>query len=218
MYYEDVFFTDAKIFQVFSFPLLIGNSKTVLNDPSSIIISERIREKYFNKENPIGKTISLTNFGDFKITGVFENIPQNSHFRFDFLISFLSLDHKKIRDWGIKNYYTYILVSNSFNKKEFNKKLPEFILKYLGEDSLVKHKTSFLLQPLKKIHLYSNFKGEIEPNSNIGIIYLFSLIAFIILIIACFNYINLSTARNYNRLKEIGIRKGIEEHMRVEVI
>ena len=208
-FYEEVFFADPEVFDVFTFPLIKGDPKAVLKEPHSIIISEEIKEKYFGREDPIGKIINLDEFGDFRITGVFKNIPPNSHFRFDFLGSFYDYARGHFDQWGISNYWTYVLTSKNFNQDKFNEKLPEFVEKYRGKEVRDKYKLTYPLQPLTGIHLHSDLRGEIEPNSDIETLYVFSAVAFFILLIACLNYINLSTARYAGRAREVGLRKVI---------
>jgi putative ABC transport system permease protein len=208
-FYEDVFFADPEVFDVFTFPLIKGDPKTVLKEPRSIIISEEIKEKYFAEEDPIGKIINLDEFGDFKITGVLKNIPPNSHFRFDFLGFFKDYAAHNFGQWGISNYWTYVLTSKNFNQDKFKEKLPEFVEKYRGKEVRDKYKLTYPLQPLTSIHLHSDLRGEIEPNSDIETIYIFSAVALFILLIACLNYINLSTARYASRAREVGLRKVI---------
>ena len=208
-FYEDVFFADPEVFDVFTFPLIKGDPKAVLREPHSIIISEEMKEKYFGDEDPIGKIINLAEFGDFKITGVLKNIPPNSHFRFDFLGCFRDYAARHFEQWGISNYHTYILTSKNFNQDKFNEKLPEFVDKYIGKEVRDKIKLTYPLQSLTSIHLHSDLRGEIEPNSDIETIYIFSAVALFILLIACLNYINLSTARYAGRAREVGLRKVI---------
>jgi putative ABC transport system permease protein len=206
-FYEDVFFADPEVFDVFTFPLIKGDPKAVLREPHSIIISEEIKDKYFGEEDPIGKIINLDEFRDFKITGVFKIIPPNSHFRFNFLGCFRDYAARHFDQWGMSNYWTYVLTSKNFNQDKFKEKLPDFVEKYRGKEVRYKYKVTYPLQSLTSIHLHSDLRGEIEPNSDIETIYIFSAVAFFILLIACLNYINLSTARYASRAREVGLRK-----------
>jgi len=176
-FYEKVFFADPEVFDVFTFPLIKGNPKTALKEPYSIVISEEIRDKYFGEDDPTEKIITLGEKRAYKITGVFKNIPQNSHFRFHILGSFLDYASSHFDQWGISNYFTYILTVKDFPLNSFREKLPQFVEKYKGKESRYVYKNTFPLQPLSRIHLHSNLGGEIEPNSNIGTIYIFSVIA-----------------------------------------
>lgn len=208
-FYEYIFFADHEIFDVFTLPLIKGNPKTALKEPYSIVVSEEMRDKYFGEDDPIGKIITLGEWHDFKITGVFKDMPQNSHFRFNFLGSFLDYASHHFDQWGISNYHTYILTSKNFSPDELERKLPQFVEKYRGKEVRYVYKYTYPIQALSSIHLHSNLDGEIEPNSSVGTIYIFSAIAMFILVIACLNYINLSTARYANRAKEVGLRKVI---------
>jgi len=208
-FYEYIFFADHEIFDIFTLPLIKGNPKTALKEPYSIVVSEEMRDKYFGEDDPIGKIITLGEWHDFKITGVFKDMPQNSHFRFNFLGSFLDYASHHFDQWGISNYHTYILTSKNFSPDELERKLPQFVEKYRGKEVRYVYKYTYPIQALSSIHLHSNLDGEIEPNSSVGTIYIFSAIAMFILVIACLNYINLSTARYANRAKEVGLRKVI---------
>ncbi len=207
-FYESrLFFADQDVFNVFTFPLAKGDPRTVLKEPYSVVITEETCEKYFGDEDPLGKVITLNNKDDFRITGVLQEIPLNSHFRFDFLASFSTLNYYQllpVDDWGSCALYTYLLFQKDYSPQELEKKLPAFIKKYMGEESFVE---GLYLQPLTSIHLHSNLLYEIEANRDMAEIYMFSALAFVILLIACFNFVNLSTARHMSRAKEVGMRK-----------
>ena len=205
------FMADPEFLEIFTFPLVAGEINTALNDPFSILITEDAAKKYFGAENPIGKVLSIKynrqDEADYQITGVLKNIPENSHLHFNFLASYRTLNsyygHMNRNRWSSCNTHTYIQLPKGYNYKELEKKLPGLVNKYLGDSD----KYIFSITPLTELHLSGNMNNEIEPNYNIEYIYLFSLIAFLIILIACFNYINLSTACYANRLKEVGIRK-----------
>jgi putative ABC transport system permease protein len=207
LYHENIFFADPEIFNVFSFPLVRGNPRNALKETHSILISEEMRVKYFGDDNPVGKTLTIDENRDYKITGVFKNIPRNSHFRFNFLSSFLDYAGRHSDKWGISNYYTYILISKNYPVHKLDEKMPGFVEKYGGKESRYKYKSLYTFQPLTRIHLHSDLANEIEPNSDIKNIYIISVIALFILLIACSNYINLSTAMHFKRTKEVGLRK-----------
>ena len=206
---ERIFFADPDVFDVFSFPLIKGNPKSALQDPNSLVISEEMSLKYFDKEDPIGKTLTLKEWKDFKVTGVFKNIPRNSHFRFDFLAPFSTYAGRNLNRWGIYNYYTYVLTGKGFEPKSFDAKQAVFVQKYQG--NMIQRGINFryVLQPLTRIHLYSHIHNELESNGDIGRIMIFSAVALFILLIACFNYINFATASYAARTREVGIRKVI---------
>ena len=206
-FYEDIFFTDPEVFDVFDFSLVTGDAKTVLKTPHSILISREMKEKYFSVDDPLGKTIFLDGWGDLKITGVFKNIPENSHLKFHFLSSILNYRPDYLNQWGMYNYYIYILANKNSPIDTFNENMPAFIDKYLGKEMRDQFGFRFLLQPLTRIHLYSKLWNDVETNSSINTIYIFSAIAFFILLLACLNYVNLTTARFTHRAREMGLRK-----------
>ncbi len=197
------FYTDPEFLKIFTFPLIFGDPETALKEPYSLLITEKIAEKYFGNENPLNKTLLINNRNDYQVTGILKNPPNNSHFTFDFLASISTLDENVFR-WNSTNYIgTYIQLQKHSNPDKLENKLPEFLRKYMGENTFWR----FHLQPLTSIHLHGNIDHEIEVNSDIKYIYIFSAVAFLIMLIACFNYMNLSTARSANRTKEIGVRK-----------
>jgi putative ABC transport system permease protein len=217
---EDGFYwADNHFFDVFSFPFLRGDPSKALSEPYSVVISERMAHKYFAYEDAIGKIINLNNNNDFVITGIIKNVPQNSHLQFDFLAPLDTLKSITGRGdylemWGNYSYYTYILLQKGHSAEDLEKKFPAFYEKYLG-DRLQKMRQQdpnreagrFFLQPLERIHLFSHLNFEISPNSDIRQIYFLSALAFIILLIACINYMNLATAQAEKRAKEVGMRK-----------
>jgi putative ABC transport system permease protein len=166
-------------------------------------------EKYFGRENPVGKTLVADNAQNYTVTGVLENVPPDSHVHFDFLISFSTIyafpegKEGRVENWGSQNYITYVQLAEGARAEKVQALLPGIIKKYRGE----KFENTYYLDPLTRIHLHSNINLDLEANSNISIVYLMSAIALVILLIACFNYMNLSTARSVLRSKEVGIRK-----------
>ncbi|MCH8125765.1 ABC transporter permease [candidate division KSB1 bacterium] len=214
-----VFYADSTYFDVFTLPLLRGNAKTALTAPNSVVIPEATALKYFGDEDPIGKTLTFNNTTDYKVTGVSENIPSNSHFHFDFLASFVSLDDHNSTIWIQNSLHTYIVLQENASAEQLNNKFPELIRKYVApqiEQAMGVSFDDFLeqggeynysLQPVKDIHLYSHLTGEFEPTGNADYVTIFALIAFFILILACINFMNLATARSANRAKEVGLRK-----------
>lgn len=204
---EDRFYmADQEFLDIFSFPLIKGNAKTALKEPFSVILTEETADKYFGKEDPLGEILTINNRTNYEVTGVLKNIPENSHFKFDFLASYNTYFSVRREGWG-KNWdsiqtKTYLLLSKDANPEKLEEKLPAFLRKYDENTEMILH-----LEPLKSIHLYGNLNKEFEPNSDIRYVYIFSLTAFLIMLIACFNYINLSTARSEKRAREVGIRK-----------
>jgi putative ABC transport system permease protein len=217
---DGVLFADSSFFSVFDFELLSGDPKTALANPRSMILTEKFAKKYFGNEDPMGKRISLeadTNL--YTITGVVQNIPANSHFKFDMLGSLNSLGDSRSMEWLNHNYYTYIVLKEGIKKTSMEAKFPEVVLKYVGpqikkyigitiEDfRRAGNQFGYELEPLKDIHLKGAPQYQIEPSGSLSTVYIFAVIALLILIIAIINYINLATAKSAGRAKEVGIRK-----------
>jgi len=206
-----VYYADPTFLEIFHFPLISGDYKKALVEPSSLLISKDMSEKYFGRENPVGKTIQVGK-KDYNITGVLENIPGNTHFRFDFLASFASLvelrGRERVYRWNSWSYHTYVLLRGQADPLSLEKKLPMFLKKNYREDAT----QTLRLQPVTDIHLHTKANFELEPPADIRNIYLLSAIGLFILLIACFNYMNLSTARATTRAKEIGMRKVVGAH------
>jgi len=208
---ENVAFADNSIFEIFTFPFIEGDSKTALATAYSAVITETTAHKYFGGDNPIGKMIKIDGDSDYAVTGVVEDVPGNSHFSFNVLRSMetqYAENRQVMENWLAVSQYTYILLDKNTEYKEFEKKLPAFIDKNIGP-TLKSYGLSLALnlQPLKQIHLHSDFPGDIAAQGDILYVYLFSGIALFVLIIACINFVNLSTARSASRAKEVGMRK-----------
>jgi putative ABC transport system permease protein len=217
---EDRFFgADSTVFDVFSFPFVAGNPKTALTQPNTVVITESIAHKYFGDQNPIGKILNAGKQDNFIVTGVIKDIPQNSHLHPDFMGSLTTLQDSRNPTWLSNNYYTYLLLRKGVNPVEFQRKLDEEVTRYaspqlkavahisLEQFRAAGNKYGYVLQPLTSIHLNSHLDYEIEPNSDITYVHIFSAIALAILLIACINFINLATARSEKRAKEVGVRK-----------
>jgi putative ABC transport system permease protein len=206
-----VFYTDSSFLIMFTFPLLQGAPETALENPKTAVISETTARKYFGKEDPMGKMIILTNsFGKqlYQITGIAKDVPENSHLKFDFLLSYktlIQLRPEAADYWGWNYFYTYVLLSPEADPQSLQLKFEEYIEKHElnGED----YKRQFILQPLKDIHLHSNLRYETEPIGSSRTVYFLTFIALFILLVAWINYVNLSTAQSITRAKEVGIRK-----------
>jgi len=206
---ERAFYSDPDIFEIFTFQLIKGDEKTALKDPFCVVLTEKLAEKFFGKEEPMGKTVTVENKYDFKVTGILKEIPNNSHLRFDFLASYNSL-----RDILGTEYFekynllqTYLLLNNNASKEEIEKKIDDFIARYKGEKYAAR--SNYFIQPLTSIHLHSDLSAELGENSNLVYSYGLSAVALLILLIACINFMNLSTARASRRSKEVGLRKVI---------
>ena len=213
IYYErKVIWAEPELFEMFSMPLVLGDPATALSEPYSMVISEDLAYKYFGAEDPIGKAVNLDNRWDFMVTGVMRNLPTNSHMRPDMLVSYATMNvigSWDLDDWEYhRNLYTYIRLRENVSPDEFEAKLPAFLERHAGDqyrEAGISLRPS--LQPLVDIHLFSNRESEHEPNGDIRYVALFMVIAFLILIIACINFINLATARSEMRAREVGVRK-----------
>jgi len=204
--YEDKIFnerrvcvTDSSFFTVFSFQFLKGDQKTALSNPNSIVLTQAFAEKYFGDSDPIGKTVTLDNQKEFMVSGVIQNIPQNSDLQFDiFVPSFGMGDEQDNDNWGSHWLRTFVFLQKDTDTKNLENKLSALIQERLPEE-----KISLVLQPLNHLHLYT-VDGK---QAGMKYVYFFSIIAIFILTIACINFINLSTARLEKRAKEVGLRK-----------
>ena len=221
-FYEKNFvFADSSVFDIFTIPLVQGNARSALAEPHTVVLSESMADKYFGDDNPIGKVITGDDLYKFTITGVMRDLPKNSHFHFDFLASYASLapnnlygEPTTMQNQGFSHdLYTYLLLKEGYAPEDLERKLPGFLEKHLGDqlDGTGIEARPFL-QPLPDIHLHSNLEGEIEPNSDVRYVYIFSSLAVFILLIACVNFMNLSTARSARRAQEVGIRKVLGAH------
>ena len=216
MYQEDgVFFMDSSAFEVFSWKLLKGNPRTALAAPYSIVLTESTARKYFGDEDPLGKVLKgsesagRSNPGDYTVTGVMADVPLNSHFRFNALLS-MSTFRKSIPEiftyWGYVDFYTYFLVNERFDEEAFKAKIPAFL------DRHKEHPESrylIAIEPLKDVYLRTQADRQPGETGSLPNIYVFSVIGIFILVIAMINFMNLSTARSIERGKEVGIRKSI---------
>lgn len=206
-FYETLFLADPALFDVFTLPLVQGDPDSVLADSRSLLISESMGHKYFPDSDPMGQVLSINGDYDYTITGVFQDIPLNSHLRFDFLGSFEPRHRRHQNAWGVSNYFTYIRLSDQASISSVEQKMDSFIDKYRGPESRRLYGLEFLFQPLTDIHLRSHWRGELAAGTKLGTLYIFSAVALFILLIACFNTINLATARYTNRAPEVGMRK-----------
>jgi putative ABC transport system permease protein len=213
-------FVDPNFFSIFTLPMTDGDASTALLQPHTVVITKSAAEKYFGKEDPIGKILSINdNTESYKVTGVIENVPANSHFHFDMFGSMTGLEHAQSDSWMSGNFYTYLLLQPGADLKKMEARFPAMVAKYMGPQiqqqmglSLEQFRTKgnslgFLLQPLTAIHLYSHTNNEFEPGGNATYVYIFAGVAVFMLIVACINFINLSTAGASKRAREVGIRK-----------
>lgn len=198
-------FADSTFFEVFSFRLLKGLPGQVLKAPKTIVLTEDAAKKYFGKENPVGKILKTgSDATDYLVTGVMENCPSNSQLKFDMVASFSSLGPAQEQSWWNANFTTYLLLKDPGSFQSLSRKIPHFMKKEFANEPTIS--LNFHLEPYTSVHLHSPHDG-FEPNNNIVYIYVLAGIALLILAIACFTYINLSTARSMERAREVGIRK-----------
>lgn len=216
---SSVIFADSTVFDMFSWPLITGTPDKALNRPNTIVLSESTAHRYFGDQDPMGRILELELDDDevtsFEVTGVFRDIPDNSHIHFDLMASLVSLpDFLAQQSWSANNFITYFLLRPDASADQLAAKFQQYIIDTYGEEqynSFVQKGNSWelFLQPLTSIHLHSDLNGEFEPNGNIRYIYIFSVVAFFVLIIACINFMNLSTAKSMLRAREVGIKKTV---------
>ena len=194
---------DSGIFKIFTFPMLMGDPSTALKSPHSIVLTEKLARKYFGSINPVGKSLSLENKYQFMVTGVMKDLPKNSMFTFEAVLpySFLKEIGAISNSWGSNSIFTFVLLEKEADISAVNKKLTDIV-----QENNPQNTTKFLLFPLLDVHLYGQF-GFGANNSAVTAVYIFILIAVFVLLIACINFINLSTAKSATRGKEIGIKK-----------
>lgn len=210
---EVIYFAEPAVFDIFSMSLIRGNPAKALLDPNSLILSESKARQYFGDEDPIGKSILVDKQMPMKVTGVMKDIPRTSHFHFDLVSSFVTLnqffDEQHFQNWGRNNYATYLLTRPGADWKKIDAALPAFMDKHMGliNGEPASKRTRLHLQPLTEIHLHSKLQSELGQNGDIFYVYIFAGIGFFLMIIACINFMNLSTARSANRAREIGLRK-----------
>jgi putative ABC transport system permease protein len=219
---EDAFaFVDSNFFEVFTLPLLKGDPKTALLQPNTIVISTAVAKKYFGNEDPIGKVISFKDGRNAacKVTGLFDKIPDNSHFHFDVFASMAGLEAARSNSWMTSDFYTYLVLRPGYDYKKLEAKLPQVVEKYMSPQlfkaiglTMAQYREKgnnlgLYLQPLTDIHLKSDFAYDLSSGGDIRYVYIFSAIALFMLLIACINFMNLSTAGASRRVREVGIRK-----------
>jgi len=211
LYYENrVYWADNALFDILDFPLIQGDPLSALVAPLSVVISEDTAQKYFGETDPMGKTIIADNgFLVLTVTGVMENTPANTHLQADFIISLSTAYQDDLKYWSWINFYTYILLSEGQSPEATESKLPDFVNRHIGERE---GRFDLFLQPVTDIHLHSNLEHEPGANSDITYVYILTAIAVFILVVACINFINLSTARFAVRAREVGLRKVLGAH------
>lgn len=209
---DKIAFVDSAFFEVFNFEMISGDPTKAILGPNSVVITEKIAKKYFGEKEPLGQILNVGQpFGDgdmeLKVTGIIREMPSNSHFHMDFLVSMATgkeyFPKSLYRNWGFDSFHTYVVLPEDLSSQTFESRLIDFGEKHIKGTWFIK----FFAQPIVGIHLHSNLNNELEANSDDIYIYIFSIVAIIILLIACVNYINLAIARSAMRSKEVGIRK-----------
>lgn len=212
---DNVYCADEDLFKVFDFTVTKGDPKTALQEPYSIMLSEEMAKKYFGTENPLNKLLKVDQKLTGTVTGVYKSLPSNAHWHPNIMVSFSTLRDTAIygeeqlrTNWGNNAFYTYVLLPKDYNAGKLETQFPSFLNRHIpGADNKAQEWTFLSLKKLTDIHLHSHKDSELEENGDIKRVYIFSIIGLFILLIACINYMNLSTARSALRAKEIGIRK-----------
>lgn len=215
----NVLFADPTLFDVFTLPVLYGNKASALTEPNTVVITESTAKKYFGRVNVVGESLVTDGNHAIKITAVIKDIPEQSHFHADFFLSMSSFPDSRSNEWLRSDYNTYVLMRKGADYKKLEAQFPQFLRRYSGGQLQSELKMSYdkfeqsgsyfrmNMIPLTDIHLHSNQTGELGINGTEQYVYIFSAIAAFILLIACVNFINLSTARSANRAREVGVRK-----------
>lgn len=208
---EKTFVVDSTVNDVFTFEYLLGDPQTVLREPNSIVLDQSTTSRIFGKEDPLGKVFKTPSGRDYKVTGVFRDMPSNSHLIANAMISANTIPNLMTstpQQWGNFGIFNYVLLKENVTQEQFAAKLPEVITKYVSPIfDQFNVKVQYELVPLKTIHLNGTFQGEPEPSGEKSFLYIFGIVALFILIIACINYMNLATARATMRSMEVGVKK-----------
>ena len=203
---EDFYYADSTLFDVFTYKVIRGEVKSATRDPKKIVLTETVAGRYFGSSDPIGKTLTAGE-NTFEVTGVIEDVPTNSHFRFDAIAARNNLP-KQLGTWGNFGVFTYLLMPEELDMKAFEAKIQGMYdahMKTIFEP--LKIKIEYILEPITKIHLYSTNPGEPEPTGSITYVIIFGIVALFLILLAAMNYMNLATARSTSRAREVGLRK-----------
>lgn len=216
---DRITFVDSTFFSLFNIPLIKGEAAEVLKAPNSVVLTEAMAQKYFGIEDPMGKQLILDNDDAFEVTGIMEEVPHNTHFQFDFLLSMSTIEESRNTQWGSFNFNVYVLLQEGTNVGGFEDKIQDVLVDNFGKeveqyvgltwDEFIEagNQGQYILTATKDIHLHSNLDGELGANGDIAYVWIFSIIGLFILFIACINFMNLSTASASTRAKEVGVRK-----------
>ena len=217
---DEIAYVDSNFFQVFTLPLLQGDAKTALIRPYTAVITQKMARKYFGNDNPIGKVVTIKDRQTtYQITGVMDKVPTNAHFHFDLFISMASRQDAQSNSWMESEFHTYLVLPKGYDYRQLEAKMPQVVEKYMGPQlqqamgmTLAQFRQKgndigLFLEPLTNIHLHSDMTQNLEAGSDIRYVYIFGAVALFMLLIACINFMNLSTASASRRAKEVGIRK-----------
>jgi putative ABC transport system permease protein len=202
---KDIYAADSTVFDIFTYPFVEGDPKTALDAPGSVVLTRKLAQKFFGSANALGQTLRTNDTTSYQVTGVMEDVPKNSHFRFNALLS-LNSQQQQQNNWGGFYVTSYITLAKGTNPKTIESKSPELYDEYMAPIfKRIGINIAYELQPLTSIHLHSKMDGE--TGGDIGYVYTFSAVAFFMLLLASINYMNLATARSARRAREVGLRK-----------
>lgn len=208
---ENFFYADSTVFDIFTYKVIRGEVKSAVRDPGKIAITETVAFRYFGSSDPVGKTIS-EGTNTYEITGVIEDVPSNSHFRFEALAARNNLP-KQLGTWGNFGVFTYLMFPENMDVEAFETKMQGMYDAHMASIfGSLNIKIEYILEPITKIHLYSTNANEPEPTGSITYVYIFGIVAVFLILIASINYMNLSTARSTRRAREVGLRKVVGSH------
>ncbi len=206
---ENMVIADPNVFEFFNLTFVSGDAGTALARPTDIVLTQRAANRYFGSEDPIGQTLNLMDQLDVTVTAIIEDLPDNTHMSLELIGSMaavpLMMGPDELENWGSNNYYTYLRLPQGYNPDDLESHFEDFLIKHWSENA--PSSSALNLQFLPDIHLTSNRDGEWQPNGSIAVVYTFSAVALVVLLIACVNFMNLTTARSTQRAKEVGVRK-----------